>query len=61
MSKMAELSMEIEQLYNQGHNEFTIATMLNIPVEMVDGFVASFMNVKYNEGIEDNFSGYGGA
>lgn len=61
MSKMAELSMEIEQLYNQGYNEFTIATMLNIPVEMVDGFVASFMNVKYNEGIEDNFSGYGGA
>lgn len=61
MSKMAELAMEIEQLYAQGYNEFTIATMLNIPVEMVDGFVASFMNVKYNEGIEDNFSGYGGA
>lgn len=61
MSKMAELSMEIEQLYLQGYNEFTIATMLNISVEMVDGFVASFMNVEYNEGIEDNFSGYGGA
>lgn len=55
MSKMAELAMEIEQLYLQGYNEFTIATMLNIPVELVDNFVASFMNVEYNEGMDGDF------
>ena len=45
MSKMSELAMEIEELYLQGYNEFTIATMLNIPVELVDNFVASFMEM----------------
>ena len=55
MSKMAELAMEIEQLYLQGYNEFTIATMLNIPVELVDNFVASFMDVEYNESIDGDF------
>ena len=55
MSKMAELAMEIEQLYLQGYNEFTIATMLNIPVELVDNFVASFMDVEYNENMDGDF------
>ena len=55
MSKMAELAMEIEQLYLQGYNEFTISTMLNIPVELVDNFVASFMEVEYNEGMDGDF------
>jgi hypothetical protein len=55
MSKMAELAMEIEQLYLQGYNEFTIATMLNVPVELVDNFVASFMNVEYNESMDGDF------
>ena len=55
MSKMSELSMEIEQLYLQGYNEFTIATMLNIPVELVDNFVASFMDVEYNESMDGDF------
>ena len=65
MSKMAELAMEIEQLYLQGYNEFTIATMLNIPVELVDNFVASFMDVEYNENMDGDFdsamasAGYG--
>ena len=65
MSKMAELAMEIEDLYLQGYNEFTIATMLNIPVELVDGFVASFMDVEYNESMDGDFdsamasAGYG--
>lgn len=61
MSKMAELSMEIEELYNQGFNEFTIAAMLSVPVTIVDSVVANFMEVSYNEGTEDNFSEYGGA
>ena len=55
MSKMAELAMEIEQLYLRGYNEFTIATMLNIPVELVDNFVASFMDVEYNENMDGDF------
>ena len=55
MSKMAELAMEIEQLYLEGYNEFTIATMLNIPVELVDNFVASFMEVEYNESMDGDF------
>jgi hypothetical protein len=55
MSKMAELAMEIEQLYLEGYNEFTIATMLNIPVELVDNFVASFMDVEYNESMDGDF------
>ena len=55
MSKMAELAMEIEQLYLQGYNEFTIATMLNVPVELVDNFVASFMDVEYNESMDGDF------
>ena len=55
MSKMAELAMEIEQLYLQGYNEFTISTMLNIPVELVDNFIASFMNVEYNENMDGDF------
>lgn len=65
MSKMSELAMEIEQLYLQGYNEFTIATMLNIPVELVDNFVASFMDVEYNESMDGDFdsamasAGYG--
>ncbi len=55
MSKMSELAMEIEQLYLQGYNEFTISTMLNIPVELVDNFVASFMDVEYNESMDGDF------
>ena len=55
MSKMSELAMEIEQLYLQGYNEFTIATMLNVPVELVDNFVASFMDVEYNENMDGDF------
>ena len=55
MSKMSELAMEIEDLYVQGYNVYTIATMLNIPVEMVDEFVASFMEVSYNESMDGDF------
>ena len=55
MSKMSELAMEIEELYLQGYNEFTIATMLSIPVELVDNFVASFMDVEYNESMDGDF------
>ena len=55
MSKMAELALEIEDLYVQGYNVYTIGTMLNIPVEMVDEFVANFMDVEYNESMDGDF------
>ena len=55
MSKMAELSMEIEELYAQGYNEATISTMLNVPVELVDEFVANFVDVEYNESMDGDF------
>ena len=55
MSKMSELAMEIREFHSQGFNEFTIATMLNVPVELVDNFVASFMEVSYNEDMDGDF------
>jgi len=55
MSKMAELSMEIEELYAQGYNEATISTMLNVPVELVDEVVANFVDVEYNENMDGDF------
>jgi hypothetical protein len=55
MSKMAELSMEIEELYAQGYNEATISTMLNVPVELVDEVVANFVDVEYNESMDGDF------
>ena len=56
MSKMAELALEIEDLYVQGYNVYTIGTMLNIPVEIVDEFVANFMDVEYNENMDGDFA-----
>jgi orotate phosphoribosyltransferase-like protein len=55
MSKMSELAMEIRELHSQGFNEFTISTMLNVPVELVDNFVASFIEVSYNEDMDGDF------
>jgi hypothetical protein len=37
MSKMAELSYDIEQLYIEGHSAKIIAIMLDCPVEIVLG------------------------
>jgi hypothetical protein len=35
MSKMAELSYDIEQLYIEGHSAKVIAIMLDCPIEIV--------------------------
>ena len=35
MSKMAELDMEIRQMLDEGLRPFSIASLLNIPLEMV--------------------------
>jgi hypothetical protein len=55
MSKMSELAMEVEEMYNQGYNPYTISTILNVPIELVDNFIASFMEVSYNESMDGDF------
>ena len=55
MSKMSELAMEVEEMYNQGYNPYTISTILNVPIELVDNFIASFMEVSYNEDMDGDF------
>ena len=55
MSKMSELAMEIKEMYNQGYNPYTISTILNVPIELVDNFIASFMEVSYNEDMDGDF------
>ena len=42
-------------MYLQGYNEFTIATMLNVPVELVDGFIANFSDIDYNDSMDGDF------
>jgi hypothetical protein len=37
MSKMAEMSYDIEQLYIEGHSAKVIAIMLECPIELVLG------------------------
>jgi len=39
MSKMKELSYEIEQLYIEGHSAKMIAQILECPIEQVLGFL----------------------
>lgn len=39
MSRMAEIAMEIEDLYNEGKDSLTIAETLNLPFSMVDDYV----------------------
>ena len=47
--------MEVEEMYNQGYNPYTISTILNVPIELVDNFIASFMEVSYNEDMDGDF------
>ncbi len=39
MSKMAELSYDIEQLYIEGHSPRMISIMLECPIEQVYGWL----------------------
>lgn len=40
MSVMSELSYDIEQLYIEGHNPYTIAGKLNCDVELVKNWLS---------------------
>jgi hypothetical protein len=39
MSKMAELSYDIQELYIEGHSAKTIAALLDCPIEQVLGYL----------------------
>jgi len=61
MSKMAELSYDIEQLYIEGFNSRAIAAELDCPLEIVLGALAE-MNVKdVAEKPHEEYSPYYGA
>ena len=59
MSKMAELSYDIQELYIEGHSAKMIAAMLECPVELVLGALES-IGVKDVED-EEIYSPYQGA
>jgi hypothetical protein len=54
MSKMGELSMEIEELYSQGYGSIAISIMLNVPLELVQGF---FENMQSEQSYDDSMDG----
>lgn len=41
MSKMSELSYDIEQLYIEGYSAKSIAVMLECPIDIVYGWIES--------------------
>jgi len=41
MSMMSQLSYDIEQLYIEGYKPFTIATILEIPIDIVYQWIES--------------------
>ena len=61
MSKMSELSYDIQELYIEGFNSRAIAAELNCPLEIVLGALAE-MNVKdVAEKPHEEYSPYYGA
>ena len=60
MSKMAELSYDIEQLYIEGFNSRAIADELGCPIEVVLGALEA-MNVADTPQEDEIFSPYYGA
>ena len=60
MSKMSELSYDIEQLYIEGLSAKRIAAELNCPIELVLGALEE-MNVADTPQEEEIYSPYSGA
>jgi len=59
MSKMADLSYDIEQLYIDGHSAKMIAIMLDCPIEIVFGQLAEMGVADAPQ--EEVYSPYNGA
>jgi hypothetical protein len=60
MSKMADLSYDIQELYIEGHSAQVIATMLECPIELVLGTLED-MGVADTPQDEEIYSPYFGA
>ena len=58
MSKMADLSYEIEQLFIEGHSAKMIASLLDCPIEMV---LAALQDMGVQDAPEEIYSPYYGA
>lgn len=58
MSKMAELSYDIEQLFIEGHSAKMIASLLDCPIEMV---LAALQDMGVQDAPEEIYSPYYGA
>lgn len=56
MSCMKELLLDMEELYIQGYNQYSIASMLNVPLSMVTGYfndeVTSLDALQFDNGKE---------
>ena len=46
--------MEIEELYSQGYGSIAISIMLNVPLELVQGF---FENMQSEQSYDDSMDG----
>ena len=55
MSKMSEVVYDIQELFIDGHGARSIATILDLPVEMVLGALESFGADDIIEEIEDTY------
>lgn len=58
MSKMADLSYDIEQLFIEGHSAKMIAGLLDCPIEMV---LAALQDMGVQDAPEEIYSPYYGA
>ena len=58
MSKMADLSYDIEQLFIEGHSAKMIASLLDCPIEMV---LAALQDMGVHDAPEEIYSPYYGA
>ena len=57
MSKMGELALDIEDLSDKGYDAEAIASVLKIPIEIVRGFFANFLedNIEPDESMDGDF------
>jgi hypothetical protein len=55
MSRMAELDMQIRELLDEGLRPFSIASILNIPLEMVYDTVDAMDADTYDESMDGDF------
>ena len=55
MSRMADLDMQIRELLDEGLRPFSIASILNIPLEMVYDTVDAMDADTYDESMDGDF------